>query len=193
MARQFGDLDELAVGRAAGDLHAVLRKHRLVLRVEFEAMAMPFVDQARAVCTFGHRPRRELAGVFAEPHRPAEFVDPEEIAQLEDDLRRRVRVALGRIGIGKSGNIARVLDRGPLESVADAEVRDLLLARDFGGLHHAARAAIAEAAGHENTVRVIEQCGAIRFFERLRLDPLDVDLQPMREAAVIERLVQALV
>ena len=34
---------------------------------------------------------------------------------------------------------------------------------------------------------------AVRLFERLGLDPLDVHLQPVREAAVIERFVEALV
>ena len=89
--------------------------------------------------------------------------------------------------------MARVLDRRPLEAVADAEVRDAALARDLGGAHHAARAAIAEAAGHQDAVGAVEQLLAARLLERLGLDPPDVDAQPVLEAAVIERLVQALV
>ena len=34
---------------------------------------------------------------------------------------------------------------------------------------------------------------AVRLLERLGLDPLDVHLQPVREAAVVQRLVEALV
>ena len=67
------------------------------------------------------------------------------------------------------------------------------LARDLRGLHHAARAAVAEAARHQDAVGAVEQRRAVRLLERLGLDPLDVDLQPVREAAVIERLVEALV
>ena len=69
----------------------------------------------------------------------------------------------------------------------------LSLARDLRRLHHAARAAIAEAAGHEDAVRAVEQRRAVRLLERLGLDPLDVHLQLVREAAVIQRLVEALV
>ena len=86
-----------------------------------------------------------------------------------------------------------VLDGRPLEAVADAEVGDAALARDLGRAHHAARAAIAEAAGHQDAVRAVEQLLAARLFERLGFDPADVDAQPVLEAAVIERLVEALV
>ena len=87
----------------------------------------------------------------------------------------------------------RVLDRRPLEAVADAEVGDAALARDRRGAHHAARAAIAEAARHQDAVRAVEQLLAARLLERFGLDPADVDPQPVLEAAVIERLVEALV
>ena len=106
---------------------------------------------------------------------------------------RRVRRALGRVGIGDAADVARVLDRRPLEAVADAEVGNAALARDLGRAHHAARAAIAEAAGHEDAVGAVEQLLAARLFERFRLDPADVDAQPVLEAAVVERFVQALV
>ena len=62
-----------------------------------------------------------------------------------------------------------------------------------GGAHHAARAAVAEAAGHEDAVGAVEQLLAARLLERLGLDPPDVHAQPVLEAAVVERLVQALV
>ncbi len=87
----------------------------------------------------------------------------------------------------------RVFDGGPLEPVADPEVGDAALARDFRRAHHAARPAIAEPAGDQNAVRAVEQLLAARLLERFRFDPPDVDLQPVLEAAVIERLVQALV
>ena len=67
------------------------------------------------------------------------------------------------------------------------------VARDFGRPHHAARAAVAESARHEDAVRAVEQLLAARLLERLGLDPVDVDLQAVREAAVIQRLVEALV
>ncbi len=47
--------------------------------------------------------------------------------------------------------------------------------------------------GHQNAVGVVEQARPARLLERLGFDPLDVHLDAMREAAVIERLVEALV
>ncbi len=56
-----------------------------------------------------------------------------------------------------------------------------------------ARAAGAEAARHEHGVGAVEQARAAFLFQRLRFHPLDVDPRPVREAAVIERLVERLV
>ena len=93
----------------------------------------------------------------------------------------------------QSAHAARVFDRRPLESVADAEVRDASLARNLRRPHHPARAARAESARDENAVGAVEQLFAVGLFERFGFDPLDVDLQPVREPAVVERLVEALV
>ena len=90
-------------------------------------------------------------------------------------------------------DVPRVLDRRPLEAVADAEVGDAALARDLGRAHHAARAAIAESARHEDAVGAVEQLLAAGLLERLGLDPPDVHPQPVLEPAVVERFVQALV
>ena len=157
MAGELGDLDELAVGRSARDPQAVFGERALVEAVELVAMAMALVNQVGAVDAVGERAGRELAGVAAEPHRAAELVDAEQVAQLVDHLGGRLGIALGRIGVGEAGDVARVLDGRPLEAVADPEVGDAALARDLRGLHHPARAAIAEAAGHENAVRGVEQ------------------------------------
>src|SRR5581483_6558461 len=193
VARQFGDLDELAVRRASGDAHPLLVERFLVHAVELVAVAVPLVDQRRAVHFLRERSRRQLAGVRAEAHRPAEIVDAEEIAQLVDHFCARIRVDFGGVGVGEPRDVARVLDGRPLEAVTDAEVGDLPLARDLRRLHHPARAAVAEAAGHEDAVRAVEQAIAAGLFERFGFDPLDVDLHAVREAAVVERLVQALV
>src|SRR5437763_10356287 len=100
---------------------------------------------------------RQLAWVRTETHRAAEIVDAEEIAEFVDHFRRRIGVALGGVGVGEAGHIPRVLDRRPLEAVADAEVGNPALTRDLGRLHHAARTAIAEPARHQNASRVVEE------------------------------------
>ena len=121
---QLRDLHELAVGRPAGDAHAFLGQRRLVQAVELEAMAMALVDQIGAVDLPRQRSGRQLARVAAQPHRAAELVDAEQIAQLVDHLVRRGLVDLGGIGAVEAAHVARVLHGGPLEAVADAEERD---------------------------------------------------------------------
>ena len=49
VAGQFGDLDELAVRRAARDLQAAFGERSLVEAIELVAVTMPLVDQAGPV------------------------------------------------------------------------------------------------------------------------------------------------
>src|SRR5262249_54832252 len=116
---QLGDLDELAVRGAPRDAQPALGERLLVEAVELVAMAMALVNEARAVHALGQRSRSELARVAPQPHGAAEIVDAEEVAQLVDHLGAGVRVALRRVGVGEAGHVARVLDGGPLEAVAD--------------------------------------------------------------------------
>src|SRR6185503_3589258 len=190
---QLDDLDELAVERAPHDFEPLLGQRLLVEAVELVAMAVALVDDVAAIEGVRLRPRFQLALVRPEPHRPAEIVHAEQIAQLVDHVGLRLGRALGRVGLGQPAHVPRVLDRGPLEAVADAEVGNAALARDLRGAHHAARAAIAEAAGHEDAVGAVEQLLAPRLLERLRFHPADVHLQPVLEATMVERFVQALV
>jgi hypothetical protein len=193
VAGQLRDLDELAVGRSPGDAQPVLGERALVQTVELVAVAMALVDQRGAVDALRQRARRQLAGVRAEAHRAAEIVDAEQVAELVDHLGRRIGRAFGRIGVLQARHVPGVLDGRPLEAVADAEVGDAALARNLRRFHHAARAAVAEAARHQDALGVVEQRFAARRLERLGLDPLDVDLEPLREPAVVQRFVEALV
>src|SRR5215218_7188531 len=95
MPWQFGDFDELAVRRAAGNLQTTLGQSAFVEAIEFVAMAMPFLDEIRAVDALRERTGRQRTRIAAEPHRAAEIVDAEQIAQLVDHLGGGVRIALG--------------------------------------------------------------------------------------------------
>src|SRR3990172_7494802 len=105
MARQLGDLDELAVWRSAGDPQPVLDERAFVRAVELVAVTMTLVDQMDAVYALGERAWRELAGVAAKAHGAAEVVDTQQVSQLVNHFGRRVRGALGRIGIGQAGDM----------------------------------------------------------------------------------------
>ena len=82
MRSQLRDLDELAVRRAARHAHALFGERLFVQAVELEAVTMPLVDERRAVDPLRQRARRQLACVPSQPHRSAEFVDPERSRSL---------------------------------------------------------------------------------------------------------------
>ena len=141
----------------------------------------------------GPRSGLQRARVGSEPHRAAQVVHTEQIAQLVDHVLWRVGRALGRVRVGQPADVTREFDRRPLEAVADPEVGNALLAGDLRRSHHAAGAAVAETSRHEDAVRAVEELFAAGFFERLGFHPADVHAEPVLEAAVVQRLVQALV
>src|SRR5262249_51650875 len=53
--------------------------------------------------------------------------------------------------------------------------------------------AVSKATRHENAIRRVKQRGAALLLECFGFNPFDVDLQPVQEAAVVERFVEALV
>src|SRR5579871_2792105 len=193
MSWQLDDFDELAVERAPGNTQPVFDQGALVEAVELVTVTVPLVDDFLAVQLEGERIGGQPARIAAEPHRAAHVVHAEQIAELVDDLVRRVLGDLGRVRIGKAADVSCVLHDRPLEPVADAEIRDLARARELGGGHHAANAAIAEPGRDENPHGVLEQPLPIWLLERLGLDVPEVDLEVVAEPAVIERFVDALV
>src|ERR1041385_2292403 len=147
----------------------------------------PAVDLAREA------PRRETALPGTEPHRPAHLLDADQIAQLEDDGVRRLRVELRRVSAREAADRARVLDDGGLHPQTDAEVGRARLARVVDGANHAGHAALAEAAGHKYRVEVAQALFVRVVHQTLRLDPAHVNSQVVRPAAVRQGLAQRLV
>src|SRR4029079_19113762 len=78
MRGQLGDLDELAVRRAARHAHAFLEQRRLVQTVELESVTMAFVHERGAIHAFGDRSWRQLAGIASQTHGAAKLVDAEQ-------------------------------------------------------------------------------------------------------------------
>ena len=165
-----------------------------VQAVELVPMTVPLVDDVGPVELLRQRARLETARVRAQPHGAAEVVDAQQVAQLVDHLGRACRACTrwSRRPRGRT-TLRGELDGRPLEPVADAEVGDAVLAGVLRRAHHAPRAAVAESAGHEDAVGAVQQADAVGMLERLGFDPVDVHLEPVLEAAVEERLVEALV
>ena len=101
-------------------------------------------------------------------------------------------VVLGGVGAGEAGLVAGHVDHGGLHAVADAEIRDAVLAGVLGGGHFALEAAVAEATGHEDGIDASQDAGALGF-DLLRLEPLQRHLGALAQAAVLERFGQRLV
>ena len=91
--------------------------------------------------------------------------------------------------------VPRRLDAGHLHAEADAEEGAPALAGEMDGGDLALAAALAEAAGDEDAVHRLELRGdlGLGMLEQLGVEPVDVDLDPVGEAAVDQRLGQALI
>ena len=110
---------------------------------------------------------------------------------------RRGRIELAGVGVVQPADVARKLDAGRLHAQADAEIRNFLLARVADGVQHALDAALAEAARHQDAVVVFELrlVIAIAVFasKPFGFDPVQVQLQVVRQRAVHQRFFQRLV
>ena len=86
--------------------------------------------------------------------------------------------------------IARRLDHRHLHAEADAEIRHVALARELRRADLAFGAALAEAAGHQDAVDMLEERRGILVLEHLALDPVEIDLDLVGDAAMRQRLDQ---
>ena len=74
---------------------------------------------------------------------------------------------------------------GQLHAEAEAEVRDVVLAGVLDCDDHSLNAAVAEAAGDENSVDILEKERGCVIRDILGLDPLDMNVRVACDAAVL--------
>ena len=191
-----GDLDDLdvgGVGGGAGDAQAGAGEQGFVLAVEFVAVAVAFGDFGAAVGLGGQRAGLEHAGPGAEAHGAAHLFDAGELAEFVDDAVGRGGVELAGVGAVQPADVAGELDAGGLHAEADAEVGRAGLARVADGVEHAFDAALAEAAGDEDAVEVLELRDVVVGLEAFGFDPGDAQLEVVRERAVDEGFLEGFV
>src|SRR6185312_223713 len=143
----------------------------------------------------------ENRGISAEPHGAAEIATLRPLLQLiaaqpfrhQADQRLFRRPELGGIGLLDADEIARGFDDSHLHAEADTEIRHVALARELRRADLALGAALAEAAGHQYTVDVLEERRRILVLEHLALDPVEIDLHLVGDAAMGERFDQRLI
>ena len=89
---------------------------------------------------------------------------------------------------GQAGDVAGELDHHHLQPEAQPEARDVVLAGVSGRGDLALDAALAEAAGDDDAVEVAQAAVGEQPVDLLGLDPLDLDLGAVVEAAVAQGL-----
>src|SRR5436189_2935919 len=92
--RQFHHFDVGAGWRGTGDAQAGRGQLLFVLAVELVTVAMALADFSFAVNPVSKRVGLDLAGPRAKSHRPAQFFDSAQLAQLINDAVRRRRIEL---------------------------------------------------------------------------------------------------
>src|SRR5207237_345980 len=96
---------------------------------------------------------------------------------------------LGAVGAGERTYVAREFDRRELHAEADAEIGNAVLARVADRADLALGAALAEAAGDEDGIHLVEAGEAGSFLQLLGVEVVDVDTACGMDAGVLQRLV----
>src|SRR5579859_664652 len=188
MVAQLADLDQRTVGRDAAGDQPFLFEDVTVGVVELVAVPVPLHDHVFAVGRLRLRARLETAGIAAQPHGATLLRDTGLLREQADDRDGRARRELGGVHIVRAEDVPRELDHHHLHAEAEAEIRDLALAGVARGQDLALDAALAEAAGHDDTVHTGQQIHDVLRRDRLRLDPAHVDLGAVMGAGVDQRL-----
>src|SRR2546430_789977 len=149
MIGKLDHLDEGAIGRQAGSPQSILCEHIAIRVRNFVAMAVPFAHFRGVVCLCHPGARAESAGVRAQSHRAAHLLNPLLRAHQRDYWILALGRELARVRVGDLTDVARELDDGRLETEADPEERQLVLARPPNRLEHPLYAPHAEPPGHE--------------------------------------------
>src|SRR5690606_5855074 len=154
---------------------------------------MTFADFLDPVDLVGLGTSTQTRRIGAQPHRAAHVRDLPLRVHETDHRLRRVAHELDGVGMGHTADVSRELDHGALESEADPEERDLLLARLPDRIQHPFDAPNAEAAGDEEPVVLLEALRMIVVLERLAREPVDLDADVVGDPAVDQRLLDGLV
>src|SRR3546814_752823 len=161
---------------------------------------MALADRGSAVDRRHHAVARELRWIGAEPHRAAEIAP--RLALLEARFGHPFgdkadhgfvgRAKFGRRRLLDSRQVPYALDARHLHAEADAEIGHAVFAREADAGDLAFRPARSERAGHEDRVARFELRGdvAVAGLEQFGVDPADVDLHAIGDAAVDERFVE---
>src|SRR2546422_5370471 len=193
MVAELDHLDQRPVGRHAGEPEPALLEPLAIGVVHLVAVAVTLGDLLAIVDPARQRAFLEHAGIRSQAHRPALLREAALRAHQVDHRVRRLGIHLGRVGALEAAHVARVLDDRHLHAEADTEEGNLALARVAHRLDLPLGAARAEAHRHQDRVGALHALRQPLLLDLLRVDVSDPDAALVRDPAVRERLVQALV
>ena len=148
---------------------------------------MPLGDDVLAV-DFAHpRVGPQLGHVGAEPHGAALVVDVALRLHEVDHRVRRGRIEFGRVRPLEVEDVAAEVDGHALEAQAEAQAGNLLLTRIAGCGDLPLDATRSETARDDDAVEVAQPVGDQQALDVLRLDPLDLDVDAVVDAGMVER------
>src|SRR5688572_14957750 len=129
MIGQLDDLDELLLRPDPGDAQPALLEVAEVVVVHLVAVPVALADDALPIRPRGRAALVDHDRVEAEAHRAPFVADVALLGQQVDHVVGRGGIELRRVRPCEPTDMARVLDHRALHPEADAEVRDVLLAR----------------------------------------------------------------
>lgn len=200
-ARQLHHFRQVFRRRARRDDHPGLFQLRHVVVVHFVAMTMALVD-LRTIDLRCLRAGLDRHALRAQAHGAAQvgvgrafFNAAVAILPFGDQRHHRMlglKVEFRAVGVLHAGHVAGELDDGQLHPQADAQVRHGLLAGVLDRADLAFRAALAEAARHQDRVERFQHLRMARL-QLFGIDVLDVDARRGVQPGMAQRLDQRLV
>ena len=189
----FNNFHEALVGTGPGDDKPGLFKLLAVAAVELVAVAVAFGDLEAAVGSSRATAGREVCRLASQPHGSALLGDTFLFLHQADDRMGRVAEELSGVGLRQARGMPGEVDDGALHAEADSEKRQLSFPGIANRLHFAFDAAFPEASGNNQGVKACQQTIGAFLLDVLTFDRLYADLGLVRDPAMIECLVDALV
>jgi len=195
MPRQLDHFGQPLVGGKARYHEARLDK-LLAKRVAYLiTMPVPFVDEFRSICGESAGARQYLAGVGAQTHRAALVLDVFLFGHEVNDERYVIGAfqgslvgELGRRRAVESRHMAGELADCRLQSQANAQIGNVMLACIPSCGYLSLEGALAETAGHEDAVHGSQDIGSVGVVELLAVDEVDAGVRSICNAGVPKRL-----
>src|SRR5207248_3150644 len=159
---------------------------------ELIAVPVPLQHFITAVNFFGKRSFLDLRRPRSKTHTGAFILYLALFFQQGDDRVSRVLIKLGAVRLFQPTNVPAKLNGGDLHSQAKSKVGNLVLPRESRRFYFAFDPSIAKTAGNQYA-RYVFQIAVYSFFQRFRINELQVDPAIFARGGMRKRLVNAFV